>query len=166
MSQENVALAPSRSSRKGKTPGCARISCSRISEWFLPTSTRLCWGWYNEVGQTLVSVNSITLGILRALPSFRCTFSLGSKWASGAHSPSDTSCFLPEENPGEGAVMEPAYSIIHMPTSKGRDAAWMTGSMPLADSTVSTKTYIRGHDLAPCSKFCQSSYKWLSSSHK
>lgn len=50
----------------------------------------------------LVSVGLTTLGILRALPSFRVTFPLGRWWASGAHRPSHTSCFLSKENPGEG----------------------------------------------------------------
>lgn len=70
------------------------------------------------------------------------------------------------KNSGFGMRARHAHSIICTPTSIGRDAPWLTGSMPLAHSTVSTKTCIRGHDLALCSKFCQSSYKRLSSSHK
>lgn len=70
------------------------------------------------------------------------------------------------KNWGLGMRARHAHPVIQTPTSAGRDAAWLMGSMPLANSTVSTKTYIRGHDLAPFSKFRQSSYKQLSSSHK
>lgn len=80
-------------------------------KWFLPTSTSLCQGWYNEASQTLVSADLTPLGILRALPSFRFTFCLGCWWASVAPSPSDTSCFLLKENSGEGAVMEPWCAV-------------------------------------------------------
>lgn len=68
-----------------KKNSCAHISCSRISEWFLPTSRKLSQEWCNKVSQALAWVGLSEPELLRAPFSLRC------RQAFSAWSLSDTS---------------------------------------------------------------------------